>query len=187
MTGNLSHEDASWPRGCAPANSMHSQPRTGGSRSLWRMSLLLAAGAFLPQPFCQAGEGPFFITYTHQMEEPGNLEFGTKNVTGRPSGGDRFMGTTEEFEYGVTAGWHASCAPDGSPLVGAGRRRPGKNLRAALSAIIPKRPGAWPIQFYDGCSMLARFPQRGRASSRLPGLARADLPFLAVHSRLPGR
>jgi len=134
-----------------------------------------------------AGEGPFFITYTHQMEEPGNLEFGTKNVTGRPSGGDRFMGTTEEFEYGVKAGWHASCAPDGSPLVGAGRRRPGKNLRAALSAIIPKRPGAWPIQFYDGCSMLARFPQRGRASSRLPGLARADLPFLAVHSRLPGR
>ena len=24
-----------------------------------------------------AGEGPFFITYTHQMEEPGNLELAT--------------------------------------------------------------------------------------------------------------
>jgi hypothetical protein len=45
-----------------------------------------------------AGEGPFFITYTHQMEEPGNLEFGTKNVTGKPTGGNRFLGTTAEIE-----------------------------------------------------------------------------------------
>jgi len=36
-------------------------------------------------PACWAGEGPFFITYTHQMEEPGNLEIATKNVTGRPA------------------------------------------------------------------------------------------------------
>src|SRR5260370_31103732 len=39
-----------------------------------------------------AAEGPFLITYTHQMEEPGNLEFATKNVIGNPRGGDRVFG-----------------------------------------------------------------------------------------------
>jgi hypothetical protein len=50
-----------------------------------------------------AAEGPFFITYTHQMEEPGNLEITTKNVTGKPSDGNRFLGSALEFEYGVRA------------------------------------------------------------------------------------
>jgi len=65
-----------------------------------------------------AGEGPFFITYTHQMEEPGNLEFGTKNVTGRPSGSDRFLGTTGEFEYGVKAWWTSEFYLDGQSTAG---------------------------------------------------------------------
>lgn len=50
-------------------------------------------------------ERPFFITYTHQMEEPGNLEIATRNVTGRPTGASRFWGTSTELEYGVTAWW----------------------------------------------------------------------------------
>jgi hypothetical protein len=50
-------------------------------------------------------EHPFFITYTHQMEEPGNLEVASKNVTGRPDEGGRFVGSTSEFEYGVKAWW----------------------------------------------------------------------------------
>ena len=58
--------------------------------------------AFVP---CWAGEGPFFVTYTHQMEEPGNLEFATKNAIGRPTGGNRFLGTIAELEYGVNAWW----------------------------------------------------------------------------------
>ena len=52
-----------------------------------------------------AGEGPFFITYTHQMEEPGNLEIAIRNVTGKPSAGNRFIGTATELEYGVKAWW----------------------------------------------------------------------------------
>jgi hypothetical protein len=60
-----------------------------------------------------AGEGPFFITYTHQMEEPGNLEFATKNVVGRPSGSNRFWGATAEFEYGVKGWWTSEFYLDG--------------------------------------------------------------------------
>jgi hypothetical protein len=52
-----------------------------------------------------AGEGPFFVTYTHQMEEPGNLEIATRNVMARPAGGKRFFGVITELEYGVAAWW----------------------------------------------------------------------------------
>jgi hypothetical protein len=63
-----------------------------------------------------AGEGPFFVTYTHQMEEPGSLEIATRNVTARPAGGNRFFGITTEFEYGVTAWWTSELYLDGRSL-----------------------------------------------------------------------
>lgn len=62
---------------------------------------------------CWAGEGPFFITYTHQMEEPRNLELTTYNVTGAPADGNRFLGSAGEFEYGVTAWWTSELYLDG--------------------------------------------------------------------------
>src|SRR5215831_2613892 len=68
---------------------------------------------FAPAPTSWAGEGPFFITYTHQMEEPGNLEFGSKSVMGRPTRGNRFWGTTAEFEYGVKGWWTTEVYLDG--------------------------------------------------------------------------
>ena len=67
----------------------------------------------LIMPACWAGEGPFFITDTHQMEEPGNLEFATKNVTGKPGSGNRFVGASMEFEYGVKAWWTSEFYLDG--------------------------------------------------------------------------
>jgi hypothetical protein len=66
-----------------------------------RISLLLLTVI----PSALAGEGPFFITYTHQMEEPGNLEVAIRTVTGQPSGGNRFFGFINELEYGATAWW----------------------------------------------------------------------------------
>lgn len=65
-----------------------------------------------------AGEGPFFITYTHQMEEPGNLEVATRNVTGRPTGASRFLGSTTEFEYGVKGWWTSELYLDGQATFG---------------------------------------------------------------------
>ena len=76
----------------------------------WMVALLLAP--------CWAGEGPFFITYTHQMEEPGNLEIATKNVTGRPGAGARFLGATTELEYGVKAWWTTEFYLDGQATRG---------------------------------------------------------------------
>ena len=61
----------------------------------------------------RAAEGPFLITYTHQMEEPGNLEFTVKNVTGKPGDGNRFLGSALEFEYGLTGWWTTELYLDG--------------------------------------------------------------------------
>jgi hypothetical protein len=78
------------------------------SRRLWGL-----AGAFLFLPLCCAGEGPFFITYTHQMEEPGSLEFSIKNVTGKPGEGNRFVGSALELEYGLKGWWTTEAYLDG--------------------------------------------------------------------------
>jgi hypothetical protein len=69
--------------------------------------------ALLVRPSAWAGEGPFFITYTHQMEEPGNLEFATKSITGKPGDGNRFLAGTMEFEYGVKGWWTTEVYLDG--------------------------------------------------------------------------
>jgi hypothetical protein len=70
-------------------------------------------GAFLFLSPIWAGEAPNFITYTHQMEEPGNLEVDAKGVVGKPEGGGRFLGSSMEFEYGATAWWSTELYLDG--------------------------------------------------------------------------
>ncbi len=53
-----------------------------------------------------AQESPFFVTYTHHMEEPGNLEVETSVTSGIPRSGQRFYAAPYmEMEYGVTAQW----------------------------------------------------------------------------------
>jgi hypothetical protein len=51
-----------------------------------------------------AAEGPYFVTYTSRMEEPGNLEVENKSATGNPAT-NRFWGSSTELEYGVTGWW----------------------------------------------------------------------------------
>jgi hypothetical protein len=51
-------------------------------------------------------ESPFFVTYTHHMEEPGNLDLEVSNTSGVPRDGQRFyFAPYMELEYGVTAKW----------------------------------------------------------------------------------
>jgi len=55
---------------------------------------------------CSAQESPYFVTYDHHMEEPGNLEIETLSTTNVPRSGQRFyFAPWTEFEYGVTARW----------------------------------------------------------------------------------
>ena len=61
----------------------------------------------------QGGEGPYFVTYTQQMEEPGDLEFESNNVIGRPDGSNRFLGSALELEYGALGWWTTEVYLDG--------------------------------------------------------------------------
>ncbi len=75
-------------------------------------------GALFFQAYACAGEGPFFVTYSHQMEEPGNLEITTKNITGKPGAGNRFLGSALEFEYGLKGWWTTELYLDGQATGG---------------------------------------------------------------------
>jgi hypothetical protein len=54
---------------------------------------------------CAAQEPPYFVTYSHAMEEPGNLEIEFKGTQAAPQHDNRFGGGTVEFEYGAKAWW----------------------------------------------------------------------------------
>lgn len=69
-------------------------------------------------PLGWGAEGPFFVTYTHQMEEPGNLEFAINSVTGRPGKANRFLGGATEFEYGLRGWWTTEFYLDGQTTSG---------------------------------------------------------------------
>jgi hypothetical protein len=74
----------------------------------------LAAGliCFLSTP-ARAQEKPYFVTYSHDLEEPGNLEIETKTGIGRPDGGNQFGATAMELEYGARAWWTTELYLDG--------------------------------------------------------------------------
>jgi hypothetical protein len=60
-----------------------------------------------------AQERPYFVTYSQELEEPGNLDIESFNVVGNPKGGDAFMGSDVELEYGVKTWWTTEFYLDG--------------------------------------------------------------------------
>lgn len=68
-------------------------------------------------PLLRAQEN-YFITYSHELEEPGNLEVAAKNITGTPKGDDPFVATALEFEYGVKTWWTTELYLDGQITAG---------------------------------------------------------------------
>jgi hypothetical protein len=74
--------------------------------------LAISAVALSLPPVLSAQEN-YFVTYSHQLEEPGNLEIETKSVTGSPRFGNPFVATALEFEYGIRTWWTAELYLDG--------------------------------------------------------------------------
>jgi len=80
-------------------------------------ALLWAGSSLLFGARCQAQEYPYFVTYSQEMEEPGNLDIENFNVVGSPKGGNSFLGSDVEFEYGVTGWWTTEFYLDGQATV----------------------------------------------------------------------
>ena len=66
----------------------------------------------------RAQDKPYFVTYSHDLEEPGNLEIETKTALGRPQGGNRYGATAMELEYGTRAWWTTELYLDGQATGG---------------------------------------------------------------------
>ncbi|MGH9700575.1 MAG: hypothetical protein ACRD52_14120 [Candidatus Acidiferrales bacterium] len=67
---------------------------------------LALAGASLPfTPCAAAQETPYFVAYSHHLEEPGNLEVEWNPVFETQRRGNDYLASNLEFEYGVKAWW----------------------------------------------------------------------------------
>ncbi len=84
--------------------------RSRKARQAAVLSILLLGGWLVG---AHAQEKPYFVTYSHDLEEPGNLEVETKAALGKPNGGNRFGADATEFEYGVCAWWTSEFYLDG--------------------------------------------------------------------------
>lgn len=58
-------------------------------------------------PSSKAQDKPYFVTYSDDMEEHGEMEFETKTALARPDGGNPFAALATEYEYGVRSWWTA--------------------------------------------------------------------------------
>ncbi len=61
----------------------------------------------------RAQEKPYFVTYSHDLEEPGNLDIETKTALARPDGSTNYGATALELEYGVLGWWTSELYLDG--------------------------------------------------------------------------
>jgi len=77
--------------------------------------LLLVAGFGLN---AAAQDKPYFVTYSHDLEEPGNLEIETKSALARPEAGHHFGALATELEYGARGWWTTELYLDGQATVG---------------------------------------------------------------------
>jgi hypothetical protein len=72
----------------------------------WAAALLcLASATLVISSSVAAQETPYFVTYSHHLEEPGNLEIEFSTNYATQKGGNDFVAPWVEFEYGVKAWW----------------------------------------------------------------------------------
>jgi hypothetical protein len=104
---------SSWPG----ARATFADAQSKRSTPVWAVRsgvvCFLVATVLLFARTTQAQERPYFVTYSQDMEEPGNLELETFNVIGNPRGGNPFIGSDVELEYGLKTWWTTEFYLDG--------------------------------------------------------------------------
>jgi hypothetical protein len=77
----------------------------GERRFFVRVPLCFFILCFVLVQRTNAQETPYFVTYSHHLEEPGNLEMELSTNYGTQTHGNDFIAPWVEFEYGVKAWW----------------------------------------------------------------------------------
>jgi hypothetical protein len=82
---------------------------------VWQFLLFL----ILVVPACAQEDAPYFITYDHHLEEPGNLELEINSTTGMPRSGQRaYFAPFAELQYGVNRWWTSELYVEGQSTAG---------------------------------------------------------------------
>ena len=89
--------------------------RVRGTKSrIFALALLIGTAVSV-----HSQETPYFVTYDHHLEEPGNLEIATWTTVGIPRAGQNlFVAPFSEFEYGITGRWTAELYLEGQGTSG---------------------------------------------------------------------
>jgi hypothetical protein len=80
--------------------------------------LLLLTGILSLSSGAGAQETPYIVTYSHHLQEPGNLEIEIFSNYATQQGGHDFVAPWGEFEYGVTAWWTTELYLDSQRTLG---------------------------------------------------------------------
>ena len=90
----------------------------------------------------------YFVTYSHELEEPGNLELEMKSVTGSPKGGHPFIASALELEYGLKTWWTTELYLDGQATAGESTIFTGFRLENRIRPILTEH---WinPILYFE--------------------------------------
>jgi hypothetical protein len=89
--------------------------------SSFRVAGLCLFFTFVAVSGVSAQEGPYFVTYTHYLEEPGNLEIALANTSGIPKNNNSaYNAPWLELEYGFTGWWTTEIYVEGVTTRGDG-------------------------------------------------------------------
>lgn len=90
----------------------------------------------------------YFVTYSHELEEPGNLEIAAKAITGSPKGGNPFGAAALEFEYGLKTWWTTEVYLDGQTTAGESTVFTGFRLESRIRPLLREH---WinPILYFE--------------------------------------
>jgi hypothetical protein len=86
-------------------------------RAVCRIAVLSFSAGLATWPVLLHGQENYFVTYSHELEEPGNLEIAAKSIIGAPKGGNPFVATAVEFEYGINGWWTTELYLDGQTTI----------------------------------------------------------------------
>ena len=118
-----------------------------GCRRISLAGLLALGLVVVSSPRARAQEN-YFVTYTHHMEEPGNLEISNKSVTGFPLQGSSFLGNATELEYGVKTWWTTEFYVDSQSTFGESTLFTGWRLENRLRPLLQEH---WinPVLYFE--------------------------------------
>lgn len=150
-------------------------------RPPWTWLLLLFF--LFPTALARAQEAPYFVTYDHHLEEPGNLEIETSSTAGIPRSGQQlFIAPYAEIEYGVTGRWTSELYLEGQATSGDSAVFTGWRLENRFRPL-KREHGINPVLYleYENVNEASRILKEIEGHAEISSERNSELSRTAVH------